>query len=188
MSTFQARPPGIAGQVAALCLLAWAVAASAASGAHAVSSASPTGAPPARAGTLAEADALLAARSDAKAVQVYAALGRQSRFERESWRQNNWGLALMHLGRPARALVHFRFAVEADRRNFIARANLGASYEQVGDLTKALEVYRRALEVLRAQNRDLRAGRSRPGPAPEAEESLAPTSGTLEGPVPIERP
>ncbi len=104
----------------------------------------------ASASTLGPADALLARGRYAEAAAAYASLGPQASRVRESWRRNNWGLALLRAGRPAAAVGQFRAAVEADPRNFVARANLGAAYEQVGDVTKALAVYRRALAVLKA--------------------------------------
>jgi tetratricopeptide (TPR) repeat protein len=124
-------------------------------------------------GGMAGADALLAAGQDAEAARAYGALGAQSGAKREGWRQNNWGLALLRLGKPAASVDHFQTAVDVDPSNFIARANLGAAWERVGDLTKAVDVYRRALELVRSGNRALARGRSQPDADEEAHENLA---------------
>jgi len=122
---------------------------------------------------MAGADALLAAGDDAAAAKAYEALGPQSGTKREGWRQNNWGLALLRLDKPAAAEEHFEQAVEVARANFIARANLGAAWEREGDLTKALDVYGRALELVRVQNRALARGRREPDADEESLENLA---------------
>lgn len=125
---------------------------------------------------LAPADALLERHDNAAAASAYEALGPQKAKKREGWRQNNWGLALLRLDKPAAAEGHFEKAVEADRANFIARANLGAAWEREGDLTKALDVYTRALELIRAENKALAAGRKAPEADEEAGENRAATA------------
>jgi tetratricopeptide (TPR) repeat protein len=122
---------------------------------------------------MAGADALLAGGDDVAAAKAYEALGPQTGTKREGWRQNNWGLALLRLDKPAGAEEHFEKAVEVDRANFIARANLGAAWEREGDLTKALDVYGRALELVRAQNRALARGRKDADADEESKENLA---------------
>jgi len=122
---------------------------------------------------LASADALLRAGDDAAAAKAYEVLGLQAGAKREGWRQNNWGLALLRLDRPAAALEHFQSSIEADRANYIARANLGAAWERVGDLTKALDVYERALELIRAENFGRAGGRPEPEGDEEVRENLA---------------
>lgn len=113
-------------------------------------------------GSLAEANQLLEAREHEAAVKAYEALGPQASRTREGWRQNNWGLALLRLNRPALAVERFEEAVAVDPRNFTARANLAAAWERVGDRVKAADVYRRALELLREQNAALQSGRAKP--------------------------
>lgn len=132
------------------------------------------GGTPARASLgLAPADALLERHDNSAAAAAYGALGPQSGKKREGWRQNNWGLALLRLDKPAAAEGHFEKAVEADRANFIARANLGAAWEREGDLTKALDVYTRALELIQAENKALASGRKAPEADEEAGENRA---------------
>jgi superkiller protein 3 len=110
-------------------------------------------------GCLSQANALLAARDYEAAIKAYQALGRQASRKREGWRQNNWGLALLRLNKPALAVEHLENAIKEDPRNFTARANLAVAWERVGDRVKAADVYRRALELLREENAALQNGR-----------------------------
>jgi tetratricopeptide (TPR) repeat protein len=122
---------------------------------------------------LAGANALLEGRDYAAAAKAYEDLGPQTGHKREGWRQNNWGLALLRLNKPAASVEHFEKAVEADPKNFTARANLGAAWERVGDRAKALDVYRRALELIRDENKSLASGRTGPAAETETHENLA---------------
>lgn len=119
---------------------------------------------PAWAGTggLAEANQLMAARDFDGAAKAYEALGKQSSKKREGWRQNNWGLALLRLNKPTLAVERLEAAVAVDPNNFAARANLATAWERVGDRVKAADVYRRALELLKEQNKALQAGKAKP--------------------------
>ncbi len=113
-------------------------------------------------GSLADANQLMAAKDHEGAIKAYEALGKQASKTREGWRQNNWGLALLRLNKPVLAVERFEAAVAADPKNFTARANLAAAWERVGDRVKAADVYRRALELLREQNKALQAGKAKP--------------------------
>jgi tetratricopeptide (TPR) repeat protein len=119
-------------------------------------------------GSLSEANALLGARDFEKAAKAYEALGKQASIKREGWRQNNWGLALLRLNKPALAVERLEDAVKVDPRNFTARANLATAWERVGDRVKAADVYRRALELLKEENTALQSGK-----APKDEEAKA---------------
>jgi tetratricopeptide (TPR) repeat protein len=117
---------------------------------------------PARAageGALTQANALLEARDFEEAAKAYEKLGKQPAKKREGWRLNNWGLALLRLNKPAQAVELLEQAVQADPKNFTARANLAAAYDRQGDMVKAADVYRRALEQLREENKALQSGR-----------------------------
>lgn len=122
-------------------------------------------------GGLANANALLEARDYEAAAKAYEALGPQNAKKREGWRQNNWGLALLRLNKPALAVERFEAGVQADPRNFTARSNLAAAWERVGDRVKAADVYRRALELLREENKALQSGKRKV--EEEAKASLA---------------
>lgn len=113
-------------------------------------------------GGLAEANHLMAARDFDGAAKAYEALGKQSSKKREGWRQNNWGLALLRLNKPTLAVERLESAIAADPNNFAARANLATAWERVGDRVKAADVYRRALELLKGQNKALQAGKAKP--------------------------
>jgi tetratricopeptide (TPR) repeat protein len=123
--------------------------------------------------TLTAANALLESQDYAGAAKAYEALGPQEAKKREGWRQNNWGLALLRLNKPAGSVEHFEKAVDADPRNFTARANLGAAWERVGDRTKAMDVYRRALELVREEDKALSSGKKAPASERETHENLA---------------
>jgi tetratricopeptide (TPR) repeat protein len=129
------------------------------------------------------ANSLLENQDYANAAKAYEALGVQSGPKREGWRQNNWGLALLRLNKPAESVDHFEKAVESDPRNFTARANLGAAWERVGDRVKALDVYRRALELIREDNKALAAGRKAPATEEETQENLAAATPSPDSPT-----
>jgi Tfp pilus assembly protein PilF len=131
---------------------------------------------PARADAWADAGALLSRGQAAAAVKAYQALGPQASHRREAWRQNNWGLALLRENKPAAAVERFEAAIQSDPRNFIARGNLAAAYERVGDRVKARDVYIRALELLREEDKALSSGRKGPAAEAEARTDLAQTS------------
>lgn len=122
-------------------------------------------------GGLAKANGLLEARDYEAAAKAYEALGKQPAKKREGWRLNNWGLALLRLNKPSLAVERFEAAVASDPRNFTARANLAAAWERVGDRVKAADVYRRALELLREENKGLQSGKRKV--EEDAKESLA---------------
>jgi tetratricopeptide (TPR) repeat protein len=138
----------------------------------------PAGAVPAPPKNWAGANTLLENQDYAAAAAAYEALGEQSGRKRECWRQNNWGLALLRLNKPAEAVEHFEKAVEVDPGNFTPRANLGAAWERVGDRTKALDVYRRALELIKQSNQALMSGASSPALERErqAQTGVSPTA------------
>ena len=73
-------------------------------------------------------------------------------------------------------MERFEKAVETDPGNFTARANLGAAWERVGDRVKALDVYRRALELIREENKALVQGRKGTAAEEETHENLAAAS------------
>jgi Flp pilus assembly protein TadD len=131
---------------------------------------------PAGADAWSDAGALLSRGDAAAAVKAYEALGPQPSHRKEAWRQNNWGLALLRQNKPAAAVERFEAALQADPRNFIARGNLAAAYERVGDRVKARDVYIRALELLREEDKALSSGRKAPAAEAEARRDLAQTS------------
>lgn len=127
-------------------------------------------------GGLAKANALLEARDYEAAAKAYEALGPQEGKKREGWRQNNWGLALLRLNKPAASVERFEKAVEVDGGNFTARSNLAAAWERVGDRVKAVEVYRRSLELVKAENKALLSGKQKKGADAETRDNLAAAS------------
>jgi len=129
-----------------------------------------------RADAWADAGALLSHGEAAAAIKAYEALGPQKSHRREAWRLNNWGLALLRLNKPAAAVDRLESAAQADPRNFIARANLAAAYERVGDRVKARDVYIRALDLLREEDKALSSGRKASEAEAEARRDLAQTS------------
>ncbi len=52
---------------------------------------------------------------------------------------NNWGLALVHLKEPARAVAAYQQAIKLDPNNVTSRNNLGALYLYLDDVRLALE-------------------------------------------------
>jgi tetratricopeptide (TPR) repeat protein len=127
-------------------------------------------------GALAQANALLEARNFEAAAQAYEKLGKQSSKTREAWRLNNWGLALLRLNKPAQAVELLEEAKNVDPKNFTARGNLGLAYERIGDKVKASDVYSRGLELLRAENKSLMAGK--PDLDPDAAANVAASNDT----------
>ncbi len=117
-------------------------------------------------GSMSKAKEHMAAGRWAQAAAEYEACSPQKAGRSEGWRLNNWGLSLIKAERAGEALPVLDKAVAADPKNFTARANLGAAYETLGDRVKAIDVYRRALELLKQENQALGKGKQRD---PEAE-------------------
>jgi len=61
--------------------------------------------------------------------------------------QNNFGLALMYLGRTMEAVPHFQKAVELAPEYVLAYANLGGALLTMGRVDEAIAQYRKALEI-----------------------------------------
>jgi Flp pilus assembly protein TadD len=94
-----------------------------------------------------------------ESVAMFEALGPQKSPKTEGWRLNNWGLGLLRKDKAGDAAPVLEKAVAADSKNFTAWANLAAAYEKIGDKVKASDTFKRALELLRAENAALMAGR-----------------------------
>jgi tetratricopeptide (TPR) repeat protein len=114
--------------------------------------------------SLLEANQLLAHQQYEQAAKAFEGLGAQSSKKIEGWRLNNWGLCLIRLDKAGQAVSILEQALAADGKNFTARANLGAAYEKIGDKVKAMDVYRRALELLRQENSALASGKAAKDP------------------------
>jgi Flp pilus assembly protein TadD len=110
-------------------------------------------------GSLKAAKALLDAGQLDEAAAIYEAMGPQASPKTEGWRLNNWGLTLLRKDKAGEAAPILEHAVASDGKNFTAWANLAAAYEKIGDKVKAADTFRRALELLRAENAALASGR-----------------------------
>lgn len=109
---------------------------------------------------LLEANELLTHQQYEQAIKAFELAGVQNAKRKEGWRLNNWGLCLIRLDKAGQAVPILEQAIEADQKNFTVRANLGAAYEKIGDKVKAMDVYRRALELLKQENGQLSSGKT----------------------------
>ncbi len=113
-----------------------------------------------------------------EAAQAYQAIGTLKTKKGEGWRLNNLGLAYIKLDKPADAVKPLEDAVAADPKNATAWNNLGVAYENTQQADKALEAYRKALEVAKQGdqpsekvNMNLRKLEIRQGVTPTAEDA-----------------
>ncbi len=102
------------------------------------------------ASTLQEANETLDRGEFLAAAKAFEEAGPTTPKRREAWRLNNWGLAFIRAEKPSLALPLLEQAVVADPKNGTAWGNLATAYEHVGDRSKALETFRRAIQTLRA--------------------------------------
>ena len=142
---------------------------------------------PLGAATLKNAKELLDQGKLDEAAASYEALGPQKAAKSEAWRLNNWGLALLRKDKAGDAVPLLEKAVATDSKNFTAWANLAAAYEKIGDRVKAADTFRKALELLRAENAALASGKkARDHEAVANAEPATPTAGLLnESPSPL---
>lgn len=130
--------------------------------------------------SLKAAKQLLDEGKNEEASAMYEALGPQKATKTEGWRLNNWGLALLRREKAGDAAPVLEKAVASDPRNFTAWANLAAAYEKIGDRVKAADTFRRAIELLKAENALLASGKkSKDSEAVANAAPLSPTAGAF---------
>lgn len=125
-----------------------------------------------KAGTVKQGNEAMKAGDWAGAVAAYESAPSQATPRSEAWRLNNWGYCLLKLEKAGEAAEVLERAVSSDSKNFTAWSNLGAAYETVGDKTKAIDTYKKALDLLRSENAAVESGK-KPKDAEAAQNNAA---------------